>query len=105
MEYRQLGRSGLKVPELCFGAGTFGAANEFFKAWSETTQEEANRIVDICMDAGRNVFDTADIYSDGESEKALGKVFEKHNRENLMISTKAPFPLGHRPNDAGSSPY
>ena len=53
MEYRQLGRSGLKVPELCFGAGTFGAANEFFKAWSETTQEEANRIVDICMDSMR----------------------------------------------------
>src|SRR5438128_12422325 len=73
MEYRQLGKSGLKVPELCFGAGTFGAANEFFKAWSETTQEEANRIVDICMDAGMNLFDTADIYSDGESEKALGK--------------------------------
>ena len=55
MEYRQLGKSGLKVPELCFGAGTFGAANEFFKAWSETTQEEANRIVDICMDAGMNL--------------------------------------------------
>jgi len=105
MEYRQLGKSGLKVPELCFGAGTFGAANEFFKAWSETTQEEANRIVDICMDAGMNLFDTADIYSDGESEKALGKALAKHNRESLMISTKATFRLGTGPNDVGSSRY
>jgi aryl-alcohol dehydrogenase-like predicted oxidoreductase len=105
MEYRQLGRSGLKVPELCFGAGTFGSANEFFKAWSETTQEEANRIVDICLDAGMNLFDTADIYSDGESEKALGKALAKHNREGLMISTKATFRLGNGPNDVGSSRY
>jgi aryl-alcohol dehydrogenase-like predicted oxidoreductase len=105
MEYRQLGRSGLKVPELCFGAGTFGAANEFFKAWSETTQEEANRIVDICLDAGINLFDTADIYSDGESEKALGKALGKHNREDVMISTKATFRLGKGPNDVGSSRY
>jgi aryl-alcohol dehydrogenase-like predicted oxidoreductase len=105
MEYRQLGRSGLKVPELCFGAGTFGAANEFFKAWSETTQEEANRIVDICLDAGINLFDTADIYSDGESEKALGKALAKHKREDVMISTKATFRLGKGPNDVGSSRY
>jgi aryl-alcohol dehydrogenase-like predicted oxidoreductase len=105
MEYRQLGRSGLKVPELCFGAGTFGAANEFFKAWSETTQEEANRIVDICLDAGINLFDTADIYSDGESEKTLGKALAKHNREDVMISTKATFRLGKGPNDVGSSRY
>jgi aryl-alcohol dehydrogenase-like predicted oxidoreductase len=105
MEYRQLGKSGLKVPELCFGAGTFGSSNEFFKAWSETTQEEANRIVDICMDAGMNLFDTADIYSDGESEKALGKALAKHNRESLMISTKATFRLGTGPNDVGSSRY
>jgi aryl-alcohol dehydrogenase-like predicted oxidoreductase len=105
MEYRQLGRSGLKVPELCFGAGTFGSANEFFKAWSETTQEEANRIVDICLDAGMNLFDTADIYSDGESEKALGKSLAKHNRDDVMISTKCTFRLGKGPNDVGSSRY
>jgi aryl-alcohol dehydrogenase-like predicted oxidoreductase len=105
MEYRQLGRSGLKVPELCFGAGTFGAANEFFKAWSETTQEEANRIANICLDAGMNLFDTADIYSDGESEKALGKALAKHKREDVMISTKATFRLGKGPNDVGSSRY
>jgi len=105
MEYRQLGKSGLKVPELCFGAGTFGSANEFFKAWSETTQEEANRIVDICLDAGMNLFDTADVYSDGESEKALGKALAKHNRDDVMISTKATFRLGKGPNDVGSSRY
>jgi aryl-alcohol dehydrogenase-like predicted oxidoreductase len=105
MEYRQLGKSGLKVPELCFGAGTFGAANEFFKAWSETTQEEANRIVDICMDAGMNLFDTADVYSDGESEKALGKALAKHKRRDVMISTKATFRFGKGPNDVGSSRY
>src|ERR1700722_581256 len=105
MEYRQLGKSGLKVPELCFGAGTFGAANEFFKAWSATTQEEANRIVDICMDAGINLFDTADIYSDGESEKALGKALAKHKRRDVMISTKATFRFGKGPNDVGSSRY
>src|SRR6201996_8180504 len=105
MEYRQLGKSGLKVPELCFGAGTFGAANEFFKAWSETTQEEANRIVDICMDAGMNLFDTADIYSDGESEKALGKALAKHKRRDVIISTKATFRFGKGPNDVGSSRY
>ena len=105
MEYRQLGKSGLKVPELCFGAGTFGSANEFFKAWSETTQEEANRIVDICMDAGINLFDTADIYSDGESEKALGVALSRLKREDVMISTKATFRLGKGPNDVGSSRY
>ena len=105
MEYRQLGRSGLKVPELCFGAGTFGAANEFFKAWSETTQDEADRIVGICMDAGLNFFDTADVYSDGSSETALGKALSHHKREDVLISTKATFRLGKGPNDVGSSRY
>jgi aryl-alcohol dehydrogenase-like predicted oxidoreductase len=105
MEYRQLGKSGLKVPELCFGAGTFGAANEFFKAWSETTQDEADRIVGICMDAGLNFFDTADVYSDGSSETALGKALSHHKREDVLISTKATFRLGKGPNDVGSSRY
>ena len=105
MEYRQLGRSGLKVPELCFGAGTFGSNNEFFKAWSETTQQEADRIVGICLDAGLNFFDTADIYSDGSSETALGKALAPHKREDLLISTKATFRLGEGPNDVGSSRY
>lgn len=105
MEYRQLGRSGLKVPELCFGAGTLGANNEFFKAWSETTQAEADRIVGICMDAGLNFFDTADVYSDGGSETALGKALARYKRDDVLISTKVTFRLGEGPNDVGSSRY
>ncbi|WP_263382670.1 aldo/keto reductase [Granulicella arctica] len=105
MEYRQLGRSGFKVPELCFGAGTFGADNEFFKAWSQTTQDEAIRIVDICMEAGVNFFDTADIYSNGSSETALGKALSHLKREDVLISTKATFRFGNGPNDVGSSRY
>jgi len=105
MEYRQLGKSGLKVPELCFGTGTFGSSGEFFKAWGETTQEEANRMVTICMDAGLNFFDTADIYSNGGSETALGRALTQHKREHLLISTKATFRFGNGPNDVGSSRY
>ena len=107
MEYRQLGRSGLKVPELCFGAGTLGTSNEFFKAWAETTHEEADRIIGICMDAGVNFFDTSDIYSDGDSERALGKLLAAYKREDVLISTKATFRAGNLkgPNDVGSSRY
>lgn len=106
MEYRQLGRSGLKVPELCFGCGTFGGHNnEFFKAWGAADVEEARKIIDICMDAGINLFDTADIYSDGASESVLGKAIDHLNRGDLMISTKATFRLGKGPNDVGSSRY
>ena len=106
MEYRQLGKSGLKVPELCFGAGTFGSGDEFFKAWGATDDiDEAKKIVDICMDAGINMFDTADIYSKGQSETVLGKAIDHLNREDVLISTKATFRLGNGPNDVGSSRY
>ena len=105
MEYRQLGKSGLKVPELCFGAGTLGTSGEFFQAWGNTSDEEAKRIVDICMDAGLNFFDTADIYSDGGSETALGKAIAHHKREDVLLSTKATFRFGNGPNDVGSSRY
>ncbi len=105
MEYRQLGKSGLKVPELCFGAGTLGPQGEFFEAWSKTTEDEADRIVGICMDAGLNFFDTADIYSYGSSETALGKALAKYKREDVLISTKATFRFGEGPNDVGSSRY
>ncbi len=105
MEYRQLGRSGLKVPELCFGAGTFGSGNEFFKAWGETSQDEARKLIDICMDAGVNFFDTADIYSDGGSEEMLGKAVSHLKREDILLSTKSTFRLGTGPNDVGSSRY
>ena len=105
MEYRLLGRSGLKVSELCFGAGTFGAGTEFFKAWGETTQEEANAIVNQCVDAGVNLFDTADIYSDGASETMLGAALKQHARADLLISTKATFRRSDQkaPNQVGSS--
>jgi len=105
MEYRQLGKSGLKVPELCFGAGTLGVSGEFFEAWGNTSDEEADRIVGICMDAGLNFFDTADIYSYGGSETAVGKAIAKLKREDVLISTKATFRFGEGPNDVGSSRY
>jgi len=105
METRLLGGSGLKVPVLSFGAGTFGGGNEFFKAWGATDDlAEARRIVDICLEAGVNLFDTADVYSDGRSEEVLGKVLEGR-RNQVLISTKATFRLGDGPNDMGSSRY
>jgi len=105
MEYRSLGRSGLKVPELCFGTGTFGAGNEFFKAWGETQEAEARKLIDVCMEAGCNFFDTADVYSDGASEMVLGKAIKHLKREDVLISTKATFRQGvlTGPNQVGSS--
>ena len=105
MEYRQLGRSGLKVPELCFGAGTFGAGDEFFKAWGETTDDEARKLVDLCMDAGVNFFDTADVYSNGGSELMLARAISHLKREDVLLSTKSTFRIGSGPNDVGSSRY
>jgi aryl-alcohol dehydrogenase-like predicted oxidoreductase len=102
MEYRQLGYSGLKVPALSFGAGTFGGGNEFFRAWGETGVEEARRLVDICLDAGINLFDTADVYSSGLSEEILGKAVGA-KRQQVLISTKATFRMGEGPNNVGSS--
>ena len=90
MEYRLLGRSGLKVPVLSFGTGTFGGGTEFFKAWGASDVAEATRLVDICLDAGVNMFDTADIYSDGLSETILGKAIAG-KRDRVLISTKATF--------------
>ena len=105
MEYRSLGKSGLKVPELCFGTGTFGGGSEFFKAWGSTTQSEARQLIDICMEAGCNFFDTADVYSDGASEEMLGKAIAHLNRGDVLLSTKATFRMGNLkgPNDCGSS--
>lgn len=104
MEYRQLGHSGLKVSALSFGAGTFGGGNEFFRAWGNTTGDEATRLVDLCLDAGVNLFDVADVYSNGLAEEVLGKsIAGKRNR--LLISTKSTFRLGDGPNDVGSSRY
>jgi aryl-alcohol dehydrogenase-like predicted oxidoreductase len=106
MEYRQLGRSGLKVPELCFGCGTFGGRDEFFDAWGATGDiAEARKMVDICMEAGLNFFDTADIYSFGRSESVLGGAIKHLKREEVLISTKATLRFGDGPNDVGSSRY
>jgi aryl-alcohol dehydrogenase-like predicted oxidoreductase len=104
MEYRLLGGSGLKVSALSFGAGTFGGGNEFFKAWGETQDAEARRLVDMCLEAGVNLFDTADGYSDGLSEQILGKALQG-KRDRALISTKAYFPTGSGPNDRGASRY
>lgn len=105
MEYRFLGASGLQVPVLSFGTATFGGGNDFFKAWGSTQAEEATRLVDICMDAGVNLFDTADIYSDGISEEVLGKAIAGHQRDKLLLSTKATFTFGDAPNNQGSSRF
>ena len=102
MEFRTLGRSGLKVPVLSFGTGTFGGGTEFFKAWGSSDVAEATRLVNICLDAGVNLFDTADIYSDGLSETILGKAISGR-RDKVLISTKATFRMGPGPNDLGSS--
>jgi aryl-alcohol dehydrogenase-like predicted oxidoreductase len=105
METRLLGGSGLKVPVLSFGAGTFGGGQEFFDAWGATGDvAEARRMVDICLDAGVNLFDSADVYSAGRSEEVLGKALEGR-RDRALISTKATFRLGEGPNDVGSSRY
>jgi aryl-alcohol dehydrogenase-like predicted oxidoreductase len=104
MEYRQLGRSGLKVPVLSFGTGTFGGGTEFFKAWGDTDARGAARLVDICLEAGLTMFDSADIYSNGQAEEILGKAIHGR-RDQVLISTKATFRLGNGPNDVGSSRF
>ncbi len=104
MEYRLLGGSGLKVSALSFGAATFGGTNDFFKPWGSTEVDEARRLIDVCVDAGVNLFDTANGYSDGRSEEVLGKAVEGR-RDKVLISTKSGFPTGPGPNDEGSSRY
>src|SRR5690606_12479928 len=104
MEYRQLGGSGLFVPVLCFGTGTFGGGSNFFKTWGSTQVEESTRMVSLCMDAGVNFFDTANTYSFGLSEEILGKAL-KGRRAEAFFSTKATFPMGKGPNDQGSSRF
>lgn len=102
MDYRFLGRSGLKVPVLSFGSGTFGGAGPLFSNWGTSDAAEARRLVDICLEAGVNLFDTADVYSDGASEQVLGEAI-KGRRDAVLISTKTGLPMGDGPNDAGTS--
>jgi aryl-alcohol dehydrogenase-like predicted oxidoreductase len=102
MDYRRLGASGLKVPLLSFGAGTFGGSGPLFGAWGTSDAVEARRLVDICLEAGVNLFDTADVYSGGASEQVLGEAI-KGRRVDVLISTKMGLPMGDGPNDTGTS--
>jgi len=104
MEYRQLGASGLNIPVLSFGTATFGGKGQFFKAWGNTQIEEAKHLVQVCLDAGVNFFDSADVYSNGLSEEILGNVLHGM-RNKVLISTKATFKMGDDPNDYGSSRF
>jgi aryl-alcohol dehydrogenase-like predicted oxidoreductase len=104
MEYRYLGASGFKVPALSLGTGTFGGGSEFFRAWGATEVAEATRLVDVCLDAGLTMFDTADIYSGGLSEEILGQAI-KGRRDRVLLSTKATFRFGADPNAVGSSRF
>ena len=102
MQYRRLGASGLMVPALSFGTATFGGTTDFFRAWGDTDVKEARRLVDICLEAGVNLFDSADTYSQGASEQVLGAAIAGR-RDKVLVSTKASFRSGAGPNDVGSS--
>ncbi|CEJ11828.1 L-glyceraldehyde 3-phosphate reductase [bacterium YEK0313] len=102
MDYRRLGHSGLRVPALSFGTATFGGGNDFFRAWGATDAAGATRLIDICLEHGVSMFDSADSYSQGLAEEILGKAI-KGRRNRLLISTKTTFPVGDGPNDYGSS--
>src|SRR5215472_13320851 len=104
MEHRRLGASGFKVPVLTFGTGTFGGRGEFFAAWGNIDAAEARRLVDICLDAGLTMFDSADSYSRGLAEEVLGAAI-KGRRDKVLISTKATFRVADGPNDVGSSRF
>ncbi len=99
-----MGASGFTVPALSYGCGTFGGKGDFFKAWGETNDDGARRIVDICLDAGVTMFDTADIYSAGESERILGTAI-RGRRDRVIVSTKATFRSGEAANDVVSSRF
>ncbi len=93
MEYRRMGRSGLKVSEVCLGTMTFGHG---------TDEAEAKRMVDLSFDAGVNFFDTANSYAEGQSEILLGKAL-KGRRRDAVVATKFFNPMGSGPNDSGMS--
>ena len=103
MRYRQLGRSGLRVSVLTMGTMTFGGRGQFGKLGS-TDVSGARRQIDTCLDAGVNLFDTANMYSKGLSEEILGEAIEGR-RERMLVATKVRFPMGEGPNDAGLSRY
>lgn len=102
MDYRQLGSSGLRVPALSFGTGTFGGKGPLFSAWGQSDAREARRLIDICLEAGVTLFDTADVYSGGAAEEILGEAL-RGRRGDVLISTKTGLPMGDGPQDWGAS--
>jgi aryl-alcohol dehydrogenase-like predicted oxidoreductase len=102
MEYRLLGRSGLKVSTITMGTMTFGGVG-----WAKTVGDlgvkDAKKLVDMCVDAGVNLLDTADVYSQGASEEILGEIIGGPRKDGVLIATKARFPMGPGVNDVGSS--
>lgn len=105
MDYKILGGSGLHVPALSFGTATFGGGNEFFKAWGTTQVEEARQLINLCLDAGMNLFDTANSYSNGMSEEILAQALKDISRHDYILSTKGTFRMGPGVNDFGSGRY
>jgi aryl-alcohol dehydrogenase-like predicted oxidoreductase len=101
MRYRQLGASGLRVSVLTMGTMTFGGTGGFASVGS-TDLDGARRQLDRCLEAGVNLVDTADVYSDGLSEEIVGQVLEGR-RDDVLLATKARMPMGDGPNDAGLS--
>lgn len=101
METRLLGGSDFKVPVLSLGTATFGGG-QGFQEWGGTDAKEATRLVDLCLDAGLNLFDSADVYSAGKAEEILGAAI-KGRRNKVLISTKSTFRSGPGPDDVGSS--
>lgn len=104
MEYRKLGNSGLQVPVLSLGTGTFGGTNEFFQRWGQTDVKEAARLIDTCLERGVNFFDTANVYSLGASEEILGAAL-KGRRDKAIIATKGTYIMGDGVNEKGSSRF
>ena len=105
MEHRYLGASGFRVPVLSLGTGTFGGKGELFSAWGQTDVAEARRLIDLCLEAGLNMFDSADVYSKGAAESILGEAIKGRPRDSLIISTKATFRFGDGENQVGSSRF
>ena len=94
MEYRFLGRTGLRVSELCLGAMTFGR---------ETSEEDSRSMMDCFVEEGGNFIDTANVYSQGKSEEIVGRWLKEKNRDDVVLATKVRFRMGAGENDLGLS--
>ncbi len=102
MEYRRLGRSGLKISTITMGTMTIGGGGKFAQV-GDVGVADARRYVDLCLDAGVNLIDTADIYSTGTCEEIIGEVLGGKRKDGVLIATKARFSMGPGPNDGGLS--